>query len=459
MAASGYSRLEPSSQKPLFLTSSSATFGEGFARFVLKMVARHNPEPDNRSDLNLTNSDSMQTRQIRGAQTIQMTTTASVGGATNSSTKRKPLHGADDWSYLWAPQPLSLTLMNHQVPQRTKYCGVSAHFRSASFRNAIRFKRSFSPSVINVELTPHFSGADIAPAQTSSWNSTKRNMLLSTHQKPLSPLSNQTVLVGDTETRPFLLIQSGQETLERFNLDATNVKTIRLKGIMKESIIGFRYNSVSPESRSSEERKLQIKFMSPTECGQCASMLLPYICIKVVGVTQGQQNLDLIKPQDTTRATTANFYPSSISRIEDTFDSQISEGEGEGSSQTQVLSASQPQFFDSQDFVGVGSGGGGGSSSSSQILSQPFAITPRYGMQPIPVCSTTGMLPPAFTPAPNPIDQSEGAPQLKNEIERLLSIPDKDFQDKLNCILVDPRFPELLVKVDLILRVERGRML
>ncbi|KAG0008404.1 hypothetical protein BGZ80_003487, partial [Entomortierella chlamydospora] len=103
MTTSGHSRsgyplqsIGSSSQQPIHSSSSSPTYGQGFVRFVLKMVARHNPDSSLQSDSNLSNRDNIQAsnsfRQKQGLQTPVMSTPTSVGGTTSSSTKRKPSH-------------------------------------------------------------------------------------------------------------------------------------------------------------------------------------------------------------------------------------------------------------------------------------------------------------------------------------------------------------------------------
>ncbi|KAF9347332.1 hypothetical protein BGX26_001186 [Mortierella sp. AD094] len=165
---------------------------------------------------------------------------------------------------------------------------------------------------------------------------------------------------------------------------------------------------------------------------------------------QGQQNnLDsVLTAQDRTVGSAANFSSSSVPRPEDPLTSQTSEVEI--SSQTQVLSASQSQFFNSQDLVvpvssgsGSGSGGSGGggneSTSNSQPLSSPFTIAPW----PILVHSTVASS--TLAPAPSSVVQTAFGLKSTSEIERLLSIPDRDFQDEVNRILVDPKFPDLVI--------------
>ncbi|KAF9437878.1 hypothetical protein BGZ76_010755 [Entomortierella beljakovae] len=153
---------------------------------------------------------------------------------------------------------------------------------------------------------------------------------------------------------------------------------------------------MSRGSSPAEERRLQVKFASPSESGQCASALAPYFCIKAVGVTQ---NLD-----------------SSVQEIP-TFTPRA-----DGLLQNKTDSCSQSQLVkNSQDF------NHSGEISNSQVSWLGFQQVSR--------------------PSANP-----QSPQPTNEIERLLSMPDQAFKDKLNCILTDPMFSNLLVKVDRALR-------
>ncbi|KAF9328727.1 hypothetical protein BGZ91_000863 [Linnemannia elongata] len=116
--------------------------------------------------------------------------------------------------------------------------------------------------------------------------------------------------------RPLLLIHTGNEVLESLGLDRASVRSSKLRGVIKGSMIGFRYTSSSsssasaslapaPGSSQSESHKFQIKFNTLADCGQCSSILSSWIECQSVA-PQGSPSTQLATTAITTSAASAS---------------------------------------------------------------------------------------------------------------------------------------------------------
>ncbi|KAG9068510.1 hypothetical protein KI688_010783 [Linnemannia hyalina] len=123
--------------------------------------------------------------------------------------------------------------------------------------------------------------------------------------------------------RPLLFIQTGNEVLKSLGLDRASVKSSKLRGIVKGSMIGFRYTSSSSSSASSslaptpgsslsESHKFQIKFKTLTDCGQCSSLLSSWIECQSV-VTQSSSSTQLATTDIITTAASASTSSQTLS--------------------------------------------------------------------------------------------------------------------------------------------------
>ncbi|KAG0058142.1 hypothetical protein BGZ89_001524 [Linnemannia elongata] len=123
--------------------------------------------------------------------------------------------------------------------------------------------------------------------------------------------------------RPLLLIHTGNEVLESLGLDRASVRSSKLRGVVKGSMIGFRYTSSSsssasaslapaPGSSQSESHKFQIKFNTLADCGKCSSLLSSWIECQSVA-PQGSPSTQLATTAITTSAASASTSPQTLS--------------------------------------------------------------------------------------------------------------------------------------------------
>ncbi|KAF9177683.1 hypothetical protein BGZ51_008462 [Haplosporangium sp. Z 767] len=250
--------------------------------------------------------------------------------------------------------------------------------------------------------------------------------------------ATQAPLGGNPEGRPMLMIQSNQDILvnqqlyeECVGLDGTSLRSSRLKGLVKGAMIGFQYSYFPHGSSAPEKRKFQVKFKSEADCGQCASILSRFIDNRTVGPPGDQEPnsleaaTSLSVPGPTGAPTTTTF--TGIGTDTDT---------GTESSNSSNSGPNPPLLSSSQDFNQV---------FTQDVLEQQqqLSITPRFGLQPIPVVSASPL-------DPMSVQQQQQPPQTTsyNELDRLLTAPDSVLQSEITSILQNPKFSELLVKVE-----------
>ncbi|KAF8929232.1 hypothetical protein BGZ58_009093 [Dissophora ornata] len=259
--------------------------------------------------------------------------------------------------------------------------------------------------------------------------------------------------------RPRFLIQSGAEVLDSINIDPASVITSKLKGLVKGTIIGYRYTCIPSGCSSSlaapAVRKFQVKFRSPVECGQCAEILSAYFeCSTVsVGVVASVGRSSNNNNDDVTRALTGGSHENErpIIATETCFNSNVTPLGIDTSRHALTGSQSQIPVFGNHEL--------------SQF-SSPLTITPRFGSQPIPVLSTVTLssssssaISSTLSVASTPISAStatveSAAPSM--DLRQLLNMSEKGLQDEIFKILQDPAFPELLVKVEQVMRDRRS---
>ncbi|GJJ69089.1 hypothetical protein EMPS_01435 [Entomortierella parvispora] len=195
----------------------------------------------------------------------------------------------------------------------------------------------------------------------------------------------------EQEPGPELLIQSGKTTLDCIGLDTNSLRQTKLKGLVKGSMIGFRYNYLSPGSNVVETRKFQVKFRSQQDCGQCASILSLFIECR----------------------TTSNHNSSA----ENTESRRL----GERLQRTESRLGRAGVLSQSQD-CGV----------LTQQSGPLTSATPQYGSQSTPVLQG-----PDFIPNP-----SRGG-----DFDQLLNMSDEDLQKAIDHILANPNFAQLASKI------------
>ncbi|KAK5816775.1 hypothetical protein F5H01DRAFT_379043 [Linnemannia elongata] len=131
--------------------------------------------------------------------------------------------------------------------------------------------------------------------------------------------------------RPLLLIHTGNDILESLGLDRASVRSSKLRGVVKGSMIGFRYTSSSsssasaslapaPGSSQSESHKFQIKFNTLADCGQCSSLLSSWIECQSVA-PQGSPSTQLATTAITTSA--ASTSTSSQTLVQSSQDTDV----------------------------------------------------------------------------------------------------------------------------------------
>ncbi|KAG0251980.1 hypothetical protein BG011_007281 [Mortierella polycephala] len=291
----------------------------------------------------------------------------------------------------------------------------------------------------------HFGGAGPnLTDNTRSWSSTAGRYsseakepsswihLSAPHHLVLVLLLRRAAQSGDPEGRPTLMIQSSQDILECVGLDGTSLRSSRLKGLVKGSMIGFQYNYFPHGSSAPEKRKFQVKFKSEADCGQCASILSRFIDNRTVSLPSDHE-------PNVLDATTSLNVPGPTSAPTTTIFTGIGAGAGTGteSSKSGNSGPNPPLLFSSQDFNQV---------FTQDVLGQQqqLSITPSVGSQPIPVVSASSL-------NPMSVQQQQQQPPLQtipyNELDRLLITPDSVLQNEITSILQDPKFSERRIKL------------